>query len=88
MKTLSVTEASRTFSRCVERVYARNEAYTIVKLGIPRALLVPAPGVWCSSHELAMDLAKLQLTDRDRRQFGDAVRRGRGSLKPLRALWD
>lgn len=87
MKTLSVTEASRSFCECVNRVYARKETFAIVKLGVPYALLVPASPAGCSSHELADDLAGAALPAEDRRQLAAAVRKGRKTLKSLQNPW-
>ena len=87
MKTLSVTEASRSLSECVNRVYSRKESFAIVKLGVPYALLVPASAPGCNSHELADDLAKADLPAEDRRDLATAVRRGRNALKSLKNPW-
>jgi prevent-host-death family protein len=86
MKTLSVTEASRSFSECVDRVYARKETYAIVKLGVPYALLVPA-AKGCNSHELADDLAGAGLPAEDRRELAAGVRKGRKALRSLKNPW-
>jgi len=87
MKTLSVTEAARSLSECVNRVYARKETFAIVKLGIPYALLVPASPTGCNSHELADDLADAVLPAEDRQELAGAVRKGRRALKSLRNPW-
>lgn len=87
MKTLSVTEASRNLSECVNRVYSRKVSFAIVKLGVPYALLVPASAPRCNSHELAGDLAEAALPMDDRRAFAAAVRRGRKALKPAKNPW-
>ena len=87
MKTLSVTEATRSFSECVNRVYSRKESFAIAKLGVPYALLVPAAEPGCNSHELAEDLAKTDLRPEDRRDLAAAVRKGRKTLKPLKNPW-
>ena len=87
MKTLSVTKAARSFSKCVNRVYSRKETFAIVKLGVPYALLVPASPAGCNSHELADDLAKADLPAEDRRDLATAVRRGRNALKSLKNPW-
>ena len=87
MKTLSVTEASRSFSDCVNRVYSRKESFAIVKLGVPHALLVPLSEPGCNSHELADDLAKADFPVEERRAFAAMVRKGRRTLKPLKNPW-
>jgi hypothetical protein len=87
MKTLSMTEACKRFSACVNRVYSRKESFAIVKLGVPHALLVPAPVRGCNSHELADDLAKASLSIEDKRAVAAAVRKGREALKPLKNPW-
>lgn len=87
MKTLSVTEASKGLSECVDRVYSRKESFTIVKLGVPYALLGPVSRVGCNSHELADDLAKANLPAANRHELAAALRNGRKALKPLRNPW-
>ncbi len=87
MKTLSVTEAARSLSACVERVYSRKESFAIAKLGIPYALLVPVTETGCNSHELAADLASANLPAGDRRNLAAAIRKGRKALKPLKNPW-
>ena len=87
MKTLSVTEASRNFSECVNRVYARKETFAIVKLGVPYALLVPASPAGCNSHELADGIAGAGLPAEDRRELAAAVRKGRKALQSLNDPW-
>ena len=87
MKTLSVAEASKSLNACVNRVYARRESFAIVKLGVPRALLVPAEASGCNTHELADDLAKTDLSAADRRSYGAAVRKGRKGLITLKNPW-
>lgn len=88
MKTLSVTEASKSFSDCVSRVYSRKESFEIVKLGVPYALLVPAPAQGCNSHELADDLAKAALSIEDKRAVAATLRKGRTVLRQLKNPWD
>lgn len=87
MKTLSVTEASRSFSECVNRVYSRKESFAIVKLGVPYALLVPASTEGCNSHELADDLGGAGLPAEDRRELVATLRKGRKALKSLKNPW-
>jgi hypothetical protein len=87
MKTLSVTEASRSFRECVNRVSSRKETFAIVELGVPYALLVPVWPAGCNSHELADDLAQADLPAADRRELAAAVRKGRKALKSLRNPW-
>jgi len=87
MKMLSVKEASKSFSACVNRVYSRKESFAIVKLGVPYALLVPASAPGCNSHELADDLANANLSSQDRRAFAAALRKGRKGLKSLKNPW-
>ncbi len=87
MKTLSVTEASRSFGDWVNRVYSRKESFAIVKLGVPYALLVPAMAPGCNSHELAADLASAKLPAEDRRNLAAAIRKGHKTLKPLKNPW-
>jgi hypothetical protein len=87
MKTLSLTEASKSFSEWANRVYARKETFAIVNLGVPYALFVPASPAGCNSHELADDLADAVLSPEDRRELAAAMWKGRRALKPLKNPW-
>jgi len=87
MKALSVTEVSKSFSECVNRVYSRRETFAIVKLGVPYALLVPPSPATCNSHELADDLARAALPAEERRELAAAVRKGRKAFKSLKNPW-
>lgn len=87
MKTLSVTEASRSLRECVNRVYSRKETFAIVKLGVPYALPVPPSTPRCNSHELADVLAHASLPVADRRDLATTLRKGRKALKSLSNPW-
>jgi hypothetical protein len=87
MKMLSLTQASKSFSDCLERVYSQKESFAITKLGILYAMLVSAPPAACNSHELADDLAKSNMSQRERCAFGAALEKGRKMLKPLKNPW-
>jgi hypothetical protein len=84
MRTLSVTEACRSFSICVNRVYSRTGSSAIVKLGVPYALLVLASTDGCNSHERADDLADAGLPAEDRQHLAAAAREGRKTLQSLK----
>jgi antitoxin (DNA-binding transcriptional repressor) of toxin-antitoxin stability system len=84
MKTLTVTEAARNLTDCVERVFRQRESFELVRNGEPRAHLVPVSGTGCTTHDLADDLAGTQLSVGDRRALRLAIRKGRQRLKPLK----
>jgi len=62
MKTLTVSEATKKLSTCLDRVYRRHESFKVVKNGIPTRTWVPANGTGCTTHEFADDLAEVELT--------------------------
>jgi antitoxin (DNA-binding transcriptional repressor) of toxin-antitoxin stability system len=87
MKTVEAKKAAENFPEFLSQVLTRQEAFEIVKGGVPCACLVPAGEPKCDSHEFAEDLAGAELADEDRRALAAAVRRGRNSLKPLKNPW-
>lgn len=63
MKTtvISVTEASRNFAECVNRVRYQNTTFVLLKNGTPVARLVPEQKKSCTGRELAEALRKVDL---------------------------
>ena len=88
MRTLDVAEVGGSFPRFLRRVVSRQESFEIVKEGVPCAYLLPAPATQTGSHELADDLAGIELAAADRHALASAIRRGRQALKSLKNPWD
>ena len=62
---LSVTEAARNFSDCVNRVRYQGTTFVLHKNGVPVARLVPAEQEPKNGRELAAALAKVKLSDEE-----------------------
>jgi len=87
MKTVEAKKAAENFPDYLSRVLTQKESFEILQGGVPCACLVPVSEPKCDSHELADDLASIELADEDRRFMAAALRRGRKSLKPLKNPW-
>ena len=87
MKTLEASKAAANFSRVLDTVHSLHESYEIVRKGVTCAYLVPTAGRGSSSHELAADLAEVELSAEERRSFAADIRKGRKALKPPKSPW-
>ena len=87
MKTLEASKAAANFSRVLNAVHSLHESFEIVKKGVPCAHLVPPVGRGSTTHELADDLAGVELSAEDRRSFSAAIQKGRKALGPLKNPW-
>ena len=87
MKTLEATKAAADFTSVLNAVHSRRESFEIVQKCVPCAYLIPAAEHASSSHELADDLAEVELGAGDRRAFAATIRKGRKVLKPLKNPW-
>lgn len=88
MKTLEAAAVAAQFGKVLEHVHSLQESFEIVKQGVPYGRLVPATERPCNSHQLADQLAPVELSVADRRALSFAVRSGRKSLKPIKNPWD
>ena len=84
MKTLEANKAAANFASVLNAVHSRHESFESVLEGVPCAYLVPAAERASSSHELADDLADVELGAGDRRTYAATIRKGRKVLKPLK----
>jgi antitoxin (DNA-binding transcriptional repressor) of toxin-antitoxin stability system len=87
VKTLEASKAAANFSRVLNAVHSLHESFEIVRKGVPCAYLVPLVGRLSISHELADDLAGVELSTEDRRSFAADIRKGRKALKSLKNPW-
>lgn len=85
--TISVTEASRNFADCVNRVHYQNVTFVLLKNGSPFARLVPDNAKVCNGRDLAEVLAKTDLSDDEARAWHHDLRTARKSLKTPSAKW-
>jgi len=86
---MTVTEASRSFSKLVSRVQHRRASLLILKRGKPVARLVPL----ALNHNTTKDLAAAwpglpHLKPEEAAQFGRDIAAARASLPPPKSAWD
>lgn len=87
MKTMDAAKMAESFPTCLGRVVSRRESFEIVKEGIPCAYLVPATTRQSSSHQVAEDIAGVELSPADRHALSSALSTGRKAFKPLKNPW-
>jgi antitoxin (DNA-binding transcriptional repressor) of toxin-antitoxin stability system len=84
---ISVTEASRNFADCVNRVHYQKQTFVLLKNGVPFARLIPAGEPVCRGRDLADALAKVTLTDAQARAWQRDLKTARKKLKAPRDRW-
>jgi prevent-host-death family protein len=84
---ISVTEASRNFADCVNRVRYQNASFVLEKNGEPVAELVPSQKKACTGAELAKILAKVRLSAEERQAWQKDLDEGRKMLLPPVDKW-
>jgi prevent-host-death family protein len=88
-RSLTVTEASRGFSKVVSRVQSRRASLLILKRGRPVARIVPLALNANTTEDLAAAWPGLaHLTPEDAEQFGRDIATARACLAPLKSAWD
>ena len=86
-KTISVTEAARNFSDCVNRAHYQNVTFVLLKGGTPVARLVPDNEKVCTGRDLAATLATAKLSPEEAQAWNRDLRVARSNLKPLSDKW-
>lgn len=86
--TISVTEASRNFTDCVNRAHYQKQTFVLLKNGVPFARLIPAGNPVCHGGDLADALAAVELTPADARAWQRDLKAARKKLKPPRDAWE
>jgi len=86
-KSISVTDASRNFADCVNRVRYQNATFILHKNGEPVARLSPEARKMCTGQDLAEALAAVELTDEESRAWRDDLREARKMLLPVEDKW-
>jgi antitoxin (DNA-binding transcriptional repressor) of toxin-antitoxin stability system len=79
---ISINEAARNFSECVNRVHYQNVTFVLLKNGSPVARLVPDQEKVFTAGDLAEALSKIHLTADEARGWRRDLRRGHKMLKP------
>jgi prevent-host-death family protein len=86
-ESISVTEAARNFSDCVNRVRYQGMTLILLKNGTPVARLVPDKEKVFSAGELAQALGKVQLTADEAKMWRRDLRKARKTLTPPTDKW-
>ncbi len=86
-KTITVTEAARTFADCVNRAHYQNTTFVLLKNGVRFARLVPDGEKRCTGRDLAATLSTSKLSDDDARRWNDDLKSARKTLKPPVDKW-
>ncbi len=85
--TITVTEAARNFSDCVNRAHYQNVTFVLLKNGSPIARLVPDSEKVCTGRDLADALAKTKLSDDEAKAWHRDLRNARKTLKAPADKW-
>jgi antitoxin (DNA-binding transcriptional repressor) of toxin-antitoxin stability system len=86
-KKITVTEASRNFADCVNRVRYQNMTFALVKNGETVAKIVPQPKKVCTGRDLADALAKTHLSEEEAAAWRRDIKVARKRLKPVKDKW-
>jgi prevent-host-death family protein len=84
---ITVTEASRNFADCINRVHYQNVTFVLLKNGEPVARLVPDNEKICVGRDLAKTLAKTELPEKEARAWHRELEAARKSLKVPTDKW-
>ena len=79
---ITVTEAARNFTDCVNRCHNQKTTFVITKNGVPFARLIPAEKPPCTGKDLADALAKVEeLSPAEARAWNRDLKAARKQLK-------
>ncbi len=84
---LTVAEAERSFSDCVNRAQYQGQLFVLLKNGVPVARLVPAGRPVCCGSDLAAALNSVQLSDGDAQSWNRDLREAGKKLKAPPDKW-
>jgi prevent-host-death family protein len=84
---ISVTEAARNFSDCVNRAHYQEMTFVLQKNGKPLARIVPAGAKRCTGRDLAAALAGATLSTAEARGWHDDLIAARETLQSPREKW-
>lgn len=80
--TISVTEAARNFSDCVNRAHYQKVTFVLLKNGTPFARLTPDNEKVCTGRQLAEALSKVHLSKSEAKAWRRDLQTARKKLKP------
>jgi antitoxin (DNA-binding transcriptional repressor) of toxin-antitoxin stability system len=84
---ISVTEASRNFAHCVNRVHYQNRSFVLVKNGKALARIIPEIEKICTGKDLAKLLDRIKLSPTDALAWRKDLVKARKILKPVEDKW-
>lgn len=84
---ISVTEAARNFSECVNRVRYQRITFVLLRNGEAVARLVPEDEKACTGAELAKILREHTLSDEETRAWRRDLKKARKILKKPEDKW-
>jgi hypothetical protein len=84
---ISVTDAARNFSDCVNRAHYQNTTFVLLKNGLPMARLIPDNEKICSGRDLAAALATSELTSAEFKAWRRDTDSARKALKAPIDRW-
>jgi antitoxin (DNA-binding transcriptional repressor) of toxin-antitoxin stability system len=86
-KVISVTEAARNFSDCVNRAHYQGTNFVLVKNGVAVARIVPENRKPSTGRELAAALAKVRLSPEESASWLRDLEEARRNLVPQKDKW-
>jgi antitoxin (DNA-binding transcriptional repressor) of toxin-antitoxin stability system len=84
---ITVTEAARNLTDCVNRAHSQNETFVLLKNGIPFARLVPAGERACKGKQLAAALTGVALGSAEARAWSRDLKAARATLQAPGDKW-
>jgi antitoxin (DNA-binding transcriptional repressor) of toxin-antitoxin stability system len=84
---ITVTEASRNFADCVNRVRYQNTTFVLHKGGTPVARLVPESAKKCTGRQLAEAISHVRLSGNELELWRRDLKAARESLKAPADKW-
>jgi prevent-host-death family protein len=84
---ITVTEASRNFADCLNRVRYQNMTFVLVKNGETIARIVPDREKVCTGRDLADALAGARLSEDEAKAWRRELKAARKRLKPPADKW-
>jgi prevent-host-death family protein len=84
---ISVTEAARNFSECVNRARYQGTTFVLQKNGVPVARIVPEQTKDNTGRSIAAALSKVRLTDEESAAWRKDLKKARKMLLPVEDKW-
>ncbi len=84
---ISVAQAARNFSDCVNRAHYQQIAYVLLKNGEPYARLIPQSPKSCRGKDLARILSELELRASEAKAWHRDLRKAQKGLKSQADKW-